>query len=390
MPGIVDVLHVVPAFAPARGGIETLVEGLCRAQSELHGLTAAVCVTTPTTEPHAESLQRDVRVFTVPMDDLQRTALASTGSDRAAQQALEAKAVTNIRRQVGSIIRKSSPRIVHMHAASTLTPFVIDACDVMRIPVLFHMHGTVHHSHHSSFRRRLRNAPWVCAVSNAVAESIHEECQRESAVAVIPNGVVDPMPATRAFRPASPSVALVGRLSEEKGFDVGLRSLAQVRQQVPDLLIRIVGDGPEASRLHRLAHSLDLMRSIEFFGSLPHEGALRVIAGADVVLVPSTAQEGFSLTAVEAALLERPVVATIVGGLPETVKHGTTGLVVQAGDVPSMTEALVALMVNRGMRQRLGSNGRSRALNEYSHVRFVDEIGALYERIIGVGSREGE
>jgi len=175
---------------------------------------------------------------------------------------------------------------------------------------------------------------------------------------------------------------MIGRLSEEKGFDDGLRSLAHVRDSIPNLTIRLAGNGPELDSLHRLARELGLLESIEFFGELPHHRALRVISGSDLVVVPSKRVEGFSLIAAEAALLERPVVATKVGGLAETVLDGVTGILVPPENPLVMSENIVHLLESANLRHRLGIEARRRASTMFSHERFIDEIAELYTAVL--------
>ena len=251
-------------------------------------------------------------------------------------------------------------------------------------PFILHVHGTIHENDRAAFRRNVRDATWVCAVSEAVAQSIRHDCLRTGPITVIRNGIPDPLPSTIPFDPRSPSVAMIGRLSEEKGFDDGLRSLARVRDSIANLTIRLAGNGPELDSLHQLAGELQLLESIEFFGELPHHRALRVIAGSDLVVVPSKRVEGFSLIAAEAALLERPVVATNVGGLAETVLDGVTGVLVPPEDPVAMSEHIVHLLENANLRHHLGTQARRRASTMFGHERFIDEIAELYTAVLDV------
>lgn len=175
---------------------------------------------------------------------------------------------------------------------------------------------------------------------------------------------------------------MIGRLSVEKGFDDGLRALAHVRDSFPNLTIRLAGNGSEVDSLRRLAGELGLLDSIEFFGELSHDRALRVLAGCDITLVPSKRVEGFSLIAAEAALLERPVVATNVGGLAETVLDGVTGMLVPPENHIAMSERIVHLLGNTKLRHSFGTEARKRALTMFGYDRFVDEIAQLYARVL--------
>ena len=245
---------------------------------------------------------------------------------------------------------------------------------------MMHVHGTIHAWDPPNFRARVRDATWVCAVADAVAGSIRLDCERTGPVTVLRNGVADPLSTTVPLRASSPSVAMVGRLSPEKGFDDGLRALALARRQFPDLRVRLVGTGPMTNSLHRVAQDAGLVDSVDYFGQLENADALRVVAGSDVVLIPSR-EEGFSLVAVEAALLKRPVVGTAVGGLPETVIDGVTGLLVANGDIGAMAHSVQGLLLDPHEAMRLGNQARARALTEFGMNRFVAELAGLYATI---------
>lgn len=374
----IDILHVVPAYFPVRGGIEVLIENLCSGIHEKYGLTSAVMACTSIPNRSSSYVHRGVAVETIqPMmvdtNDQQGPVIPQDGG---------IEGVSRVFSRVREILDVHRPRLVHLHGSSSVTSPVLSVLRSRGTPFILHVHGTIHENDRSAFRRNVRDASWVCAVSDAVAQSIREDCSRTGPITVIRNGLPDPSPSTTPFDPRSPSVAMIGRLSEEKGFDDGLRALARVRASIPNLTIRLAGNGPELDSLRRLAEELGLLESIEFFGELSHDRALRVLAGCDITLVPSKRVEGFSLTAAEAALLERPVVASNVGGLAETVLDGVTGVLVAPESPFEMSECITNLLGNETRRLSLGIEARRRALTMFGHERFIDEIAALYALVL--------
>lgn len=379
-----DVLHVVPAYFPMRGGIEVLIENLADLIRENSGMRSAVMTRRTRPEEPLAVVHRGVVVHTVPPLAAETTAIVGPGlRDMTAQGALVD--VSQLYARTRAIFDSCRPHLVHVHSSTTFTVPAVNVARSLGIPVIFHLHGTIDESNSPAFRRQVRDADWVCAVSEAVATSIRVECSRTQTIRVIRNGVNDPSPSMIPHNPVSPSVAMIGRLSPEKGFDDGLRALTIVRETFPDLTIRIVGNGPEQRALLQVARELNLANSIEYFGELAHDRALRVIAGSDVVAVPSRRVEGFSLVAVEAALLQRPVVATTVGGLPETVLDGQTGILVPPGDSHQMAAALTSLLDDPEKRNRLGVHARAQALHRFDMKRFVDDIATLYTEVLGEG-----
>lgn len=377
----VDVLHIVPAYYPSRGGIEVLLEGLTEALYDGFGLASAIAAPALPGQSPGVGEHRGVRVYRI--TSAPETVIASEAVETRRLQPSEAFALLrDVYVSVRRILQDLSPRLVHVHGTSLMAPAASAVATSVRIPVLFHVHGNINDDIESPrLRDRLREAPWVCSVSDAVADSIVRDCGRRAPVRIVRNGVGDPRPSTRPTRQHSPSVAMVGRLSPEKGFDDGLRALRNVWSRLPDLKIRIVGAGPEEDSLHSLVLALGMTDVVEYFGQLSHADTLRVIAGSDVVLVPSTRIEGFSLVAVEAAYLERPVVATSVGGLPETVRDGVTGILVGPGDLPAMADAVLRLLTQPGLGHDLGLAARERALREFTLERCASDVAHLYSDI---------
>ncbi len=386
LPGTkVDVLHIVPAYHPARGGIEVLVEQLTTGLRERHGISSAVLAPSLPGQRSGDYVHKGTRVYSV----MVAPKVSALVDPRAPQQFLledTLPLMAGVYATARRVIRECAPSVVHVHASSLAARPAMAVAASLGIEIVIHLHGTIHEGDTRTFRSQIRDARWVCAVSQAVADSIRRDCGRTAPVVVIRNGVVDPWATTVPYNPASPTVAMVGRLSYEKGFDDGLVALRQVREAHPGLEVRLVGNGPDVRHLLSVATRLGMVDAIRYFGELEHDQGLRVIAGSDVVLVPSIGVEGFGLVVVEAALLERPVVATRVGGLPETVVDGKTGILVAPRNTAAIADAVTSLLSDPARRAALGSLARARALEEFSPIRFIDDVANIYGLIATRGS----
>jgi glycosyltransferase involved in cell wall biosynthesis len=168
---------------------------------------------------------------------------------------------------------------------------------------------------------------------------------------------------------------VVGRLIPIKGHDVLLRALAVAREQLPDLTLELAGDGPLEPELRASVTRLGLDDAVAFLGRVALAGP--VFERAEVVVVPSFG-EGFGLVALEAMERGRPVVASDVGGLPEIVDDGRTGVLVPSGDADALAEAIVSVAGDRARAALMGAAGRDRALEEFSQERCTDRIEAIY------------
>jgi len=174
---------------------------------------------------------------------------------------------------------------------------------------------------------------------------------------------------------SEPRLACVGRLIPIKGHLVLLRALAQARARVPGVKLDVAGRGPLEPALKAYARELGLEDAVRFLGFVsPVE---RAFEDAAIVVVPSLG-EGFGMVALEAMERSRPVIASAVGGLPEIVADGETGLVVPSGDAEALAEAMVSLTSDLGRAAAMGVAGRERALAEFTPEQCAEKIENLY------------
>ena len=181
--------------------------------------------------------------------------------------------------------------------------------------------------------------------------------------------------------PAAPRLAVVGRLIPIKGHDVLLRALALVQDRLPEITLEVAGDGPLERDLRATVSRLGLGERVSFLGRVTRPGP--VFERAELVVVPSFG-EGFGMVALEAMERGRPVVASDVGGLPEIVEAGRTGLLVPSGDAEALAAAIVELAGDPARAAGMGAAGRKRALAEFSQERCTDRIEAIYGAALAV------
>jgi glycosyltransferase involved in cell wall biosynthesis len=197
-------------------------------------------------------------------------------------------------------------------------------------------------------------------------------------VRTIHNGVPDDPTEMPERRRSSPLIGAVGRLEHQKGFDVLLRSLAEV----PDASLCIVGDGSERAALERLAHELGIADRVLWDGWSDDPRSL--LGTFDVLAVPSRF-EGFPLVVLEALLARAAVVATDVGSVAEAVIDGETGLLVPSEDSHALAAALRRGLADAGLRRRLGEQGRQLVLGRFTADHMTRGFAALYDELLSEG-----
>ena len=175
------------------------------------------------------------------------------------------------------------------------------------------------------------------------------------------------------------AVGWVGRMTAVKRTDDVLDSFKRLRDGGVPATLCLVGDGPDRPGLERRAHELGIMRDTLFLGYQEDVGAL--YAAFDALVLPS-GNEGTPVSVIEALAAGTPVVATRVGGVPDVVRDGEDGFLVEPGAVGDVADRLADLARDPELRERLGAAGRARVLPRYAVERLVDDIDRLYRALL--------
>lgn len=240
-------------------------------------------------------------------------------------------------------------------------------------------------------RRALRKAKAFSAPSHDLAARIinHAGIPAER-MAAIPNALD-----TTWFTPAAPrhsdslAILWVGRLDRGKGLWVFADAVERLLTSAPDVRFIVVGGG---RKLEDTSNTADLMRArfadaiaagrVELRGFVPDEALPAVYHEADIAVVPSLIYESFSYTCAQAMASGLPVVASQIGGIPETLADGECGMLIPPNDPDALTDALLTLIRSPEMRQRMGAAGRARAVEFFDMDAMTDRLIAWYLRWI--------
>ncbi len=231
------------------------------------------------------------------------------------------------------------------------------------------------------WRRWRHTFKLIVANSNAVKRRLMAEGIEP--VEVVWNSV--PTQPQRSSLASPPTVAFAGRLVRAKGVDVLLQAFAQVVTQVPGARLLLIGEGPKREALSRLIADLQLSSQVSVLGHLLREEVERACAAAWMQAVPSRWAEPFGLVAAEAMMRGTAVVASDSGGLAEIVQDDRTGLLVPPGDAQALAQALVRLLQDRELAERMGSAGREVALACLSEAVYVDRLVQFYQGLCQKG-----
>ena len=172
-----------------------------------------------------------------------------------------------------------------------------------------------------------------------------------------------------------PLIGCVARLQPEKGVEIFLEAAARVAPLFPEANFLVIGDGPLREELAALAKRLGLGRHVHFLG---FRSDARTLIGLMDVLVVSSLSDGAPLVILEALGAGVPVVASAVGGIPDQIRHGVEGLLVEPGDPVVLGVALLCLLRDPAYARRLGEAGRRRAVSEFGYAALLGRVEAVY------------
>ncbi len=185
------------------------------------------------------------------------------------------------------------------------------------------------------------------------------------------------------------SILYVGRLERVKGVDVLARAIPDVVAEIPNVLFVFAGEDLRTSQgtsqraeLESQFTAAGVRSRVEFVGAVDRATLIDLYRHADICVVPSMLYESFSYTCAEAMAAGKPVVASRIGGIPETVDDDVTGVVVTAGNEHELVEAIIRLARDPGLRTKLGEAGREKVMREFDAVKVAQRNLHVYERAI--------
>lgn len=252
--------------------------------------------------------------------------------------------------------------------------------------------------HRALVRWVLGRAQGVASTSLVMARQVRSVMPEGwgGAIALTPFGVD-----LQHFAPAPPAppahdepralvVGTVKTLAPKYGIDTLIRAYAllaadrELAAALPrGMRLRLVGGGEQRAELEALVRPLGLQDQVEFAGATPHAQVPRWLHGFDIYAAASRLDsESFGVAVIEASACGLPVVVTRVGGLPEVVLEGETGLVVEREDPPALAAALKRLALDPALRRRLGARGREHVAGLYEWTACVQRMAAAYRRVI--------
>jgi len=368
---------ITPTFVPRRGGAEVGIYELSRSFLELGHEVAVITLKWPAHDMKEREEINGIEVYRFP------SLLKFPAS-------IPPSVI-----HIYSLLRRIKPDIVNMHYILPLGYGGIIACKTFHIPTVLSLIGQdiydpIHPTpriHYPSMKLVMNNVERITCISSFVMQRAIELGAPPSKTQVVPFGVdvdmFNPQISGRYIREKyglgdGPMVLAVQRLSPRKAVEYLVRAVPHVLEKVPETTFSIIDGGRRLGRLIDLAEKLKVKDRIIFVGSAPRPALPEYYGAADIFVLHSRF-EALGLVLLEAMSSGKPVVATRVGGTVDVVENGETGFLVSRENPTELANAILVLLNDKKLREKMGKKGRRKVVQHFSWTRVAEKMLKIYK-----------
>ena len=232
----------------------------------------------------------------------------------------------------------------------------------------------------------LKNADAVIALTGDMKKKMQKFCDKD--ISVIPNGIdlerfsnlsKEDIRKKLKIKEDEKVIIFVGTLRPVKGVKYLIKAMKIISPKNANTRLMLVGDGDERGNLEKLVKGLSLEEYVKFVGKVPNEKVPEYMAASDVFVLPSLS-EGFPVTVLEAMASGVPIIATNVGGLPEIIKDGENGFLVEPKNPEKIAEKVLLILEDDGLRERISRNNKEK-VKGYSWESVIERLEKVYLKI---------
>ncbi len=280
---------------------------------------------------------------------------------------------------VADWLRRTGHTRLHAHFCSTVAML---CGELSGVSWSFTIHGPAEFDDVIAFSlvEKVRRAKAVIAISGFARSQVlrHVSPDMWPRVTVVPLGIEPEsyMPPAARSRGARVELLTVGRLAPVKAQSLLVEAVRRLRDAGRVVRLRIVGAGPDRSRLERLIAEGSLEGVVELVGPLASDAVTRMYAETDIFALPSFA-EGVPVVLMEAMAMQRPCVSSNLMGIPELIEHGVTGMLARPADVDDVVRKLTVLLDDESLCRRIGTAARATVQRDYDLHTNVARLAAV-------------
>ncbi len=290
--------------------------------------------------------------------------------------------IPKVRKQIAHI----NPEIVHAHYA---TGFGLWGSVQNSAPLVVSVWGTdIVDARRSKLtgiitRRALKKARAITATSQFLLnETTAFYPPTKEKAELVPFGIAIPSNEDLIEKQSNEAVTFIFTkiFLENYAPEMVIKAFTKAKNKMPSAQLKMFGGGPLHDSMIKLVQSCGLKDSVFVEGYISHLEVSEEIKKADVMVMPSYG-ESFGVAAVEASACGLPVIATRVGGIPEVITHNENGILIEPGDCDALTEAMILLGNNAGLRYKMGQAGRKIAQQRFDEEICLDKMETVYQKM---------
>lgn len=285
---------------------------------------------------------------------------------------------------------RRKPDLVHIHFSARgsiyrKSLFILLAW-LFRVRVVLHAHGPEFHLFFQkeipawvrSYVRFVLNRAAKLIVLGSGWQSFYRQIYTRSAPVILRNPTV--IPEARAHKGEESIVFMAGRLGNRKGTYDLLAAYQSLCLRIPEARLWLAGDG-ELEEVRRIVHEHGWEEKVRIPGWLREEELREAYQSATIFVLPSY-NEGLPMALLEAMAHGLPVITTAVGGIPELVRHGENGFLIQPGDIAGLTHYMEVLLRDSSLYERMSCNARKSVEKEYSIEEIIRRLSLIYNEVL--------
>lgn len=292
------------------------------------------------------------------------------------------QAFAAVRRKLLDLYREIRPDLIHLNSTGPSLFFELQTHRDFDVPRFLTAHSFFSYppKEDGYLLKLLPKLNYLSAVSRQTLDKALALFASPPPHCLIYNGVQAPPISSESADPQE-IILYLGRLSPEKGIDLGIQAFHRLSKNRPDSQLWIVGEGGEEIELRKMVADLGMEKRVRFRGAVPPEEVYAVIAECRFLILPSRIDEGLPLSALQAALAGKPMVAVRRGGIPEFVRDGETGLLFESEDDQGLAAAMERLLSEPALGEELGRKARALAQAQFDFTAMVDQYERIYRQL---------
>jgi len=229
----------------------------------------------------------------------------------------------------------------------------------------------------------------IITVSNATKRALIKDYGiKPERIQVVYNGVDLPLVDSIKASRTPDTLIFVGRLAPHKHVDHLLKIVKELKDEIPDIRLKIIGDGVEKNRLLKLVKDYNIEDRVSFYTKLKYADVIYHMKESSILVLPST-REGFGMVLAEANACKRPVIAYKTGGVIEVIKDGENGFLIEPLNIKSLKEKIKTLLLDEKLQQQMGEKGRKIVEEKFNWDKIIDEIIKTYKSMNKLTRKKG-